>query len=41
MLSPSVQIAGQVPTPVGTLALASILPYLKEYLPFDNNLADV
>ena len=32
MLSPSVQIAGQVPTPVGTLALASILPYLKEPL---------
>ena len=34
-LFPNIHIAGQVPTPAGSLALASTLPYLKENLPFE------
>jgi hypothetical protein len=41
ILFPNVQIAGHVPTPAGSFALISALPYLKENLSFDNNLAEV
>ena len=41
IFSPSIHIAGQVPLPAGSLALTSILPYLKEALFFVCNLAEV
>jgi len=39
MFAPSVHIAGHVPAPFGSLALTSILPYLKEN--FELSLAEV
>ena len=41
ILSPNIQIAGHVPTPTGSLARTSTLPYLKENLPLVNKRADV
>ena len=40
-LFPSIQIAGQVPAPIGNLARTSTRPYLNENLLRDINLAEV